>query len=204
MIRQQQSTKSSTKDVNHGTITETLSWCKFTPLSGICVNSTTQETENLLGKFQQPSKKPKVSHTYNLLDFGKYCEESSRVKESTSAILLQSGLMKDGGPILWNAIAICEMFKTSLLTDGKSQNERIFGESFKDMLRSRREFWEEHILIAEIEESEKLDASETYPRKVKDRILYFICGDSITNLCMFAQSAQIEKCSQVLAVFIRS
>ena len=39
-----------------------------------------------------------------------------------------------------------------LLADGKSQNER--------------RFWEEDILIAEIEELEKLDASETYPRKL--------------------------------------
>ena len=34
---QQQSTKSSTKDVNFGTITDTLSWYKFSPLSGIRV-----------------------------------------------------------------------------------------------------------------------------------------------------------------------
>ena len=34
------------------------------------------------------------------------------------------------------------------------------------MLGSRREFWEEDILIAEIEELEKSDASETYPRRL--------------------------------------
>ena len=52
-----------------------------------------------------------------------------------------------------------------LLADGKSQNERRLGESFEDMLCSRGEFWEEDILIAEIEDLEKLDASETYPRR---------------------------------------
>ena len=36
-----------------------------------------------------------------------------RVKEGTSAVLLQTGLMKSGGLILWNAVAICEMSKTS-------------------------------------------------------------------------------------------
>ena len=49
------------------------------------------------------------------------------------------------------------------LADGKSQNERRFGESFKDMLCSRVGFWEEDILTADIEKLEKLDASETIP-----------------------------------------
>ena len=43
-----------------------------------------------------------------------------------------------------------------LLADGKSQNEGCFGESFKDMLCSRGGIWEEDILIAEIEEFEKV------------------------------------------------
>ena len=37
--------------------------------------------------------------------------------------------MKDGGLILWNAIAICEMSMTSL-ADGQTPYERRFGESF--------------------------------------------------------------------------
>ena len=41
-----------------------------------------------------------------------------------------------------------------LLADGKSQNERRFGEPFWDMLCSREELWEEDILTAEIEELE--------------------------------------------------
>ena len=50
-----------------------------------------------------------------------------RIKEGTSAVLLQSGLAKNGGLILWNAIAICEMFKTSwqtgkTLAKGDSEN----------------------------------------------------------------------------------
>ena len=66
-----------------------------------------------------------------------------------------------------------------LLADGESQNERRFGESFWDMFCSRREYWEEDILIAEIEELEKLDAS---PRRLnaidvliqKDGKIYFL------------------------------
>ena len=88
-----------------------------------------------------------------------------------------------------------------LLIDGKYQNERIFGESFKNMLCSRREFWEEHILIAEIEELEKLDASETYPRRVKDRILYFASGDSIPKLCKVPCSHYAHKSKSVVKCF---
>ena len=42
-----------------------------------CKTKTSQETENNLRKFQKPSQKPEVIHTYNLLEFGKYCEELS-------------------------------------------------------------------------------------------------------------------------------
>ena len=47
--------------------------------------------------------------------------------------------MIGGGLILWNAIIICEMSKTSWQT-GKTPNERRLGESFQDMLCSRVEF----------------------------------------------------------------
>ena len=38
--------------------------------------------------------------------------------------------MKNGRLILWNAIAICEMFK-NLLADGQTPYEKRFGEPFK-------------------------------------------------------------------------
>ena len=53
-----------------------------------------------------------------------------------------------------------------LLADGKSQNGRRLGESFSDMLFSPGDFLEENTLIAGIEELEKLDASETNPRRL--------------------------------------
>ena len=38
-----------------------------------------------------------------------------RVKEGTSAVLLQSGLNESCGQILWNAFPFCETFKISHL-----------------------------------------------------------------------------------------
>ena len=79
-----------------------------------CKNKTSQETRRSLQKFLEPNGKPKVVCTYNSLEFGKACEDLSwnhctstphrsethgiaeravrRVKEGTSAVLLQSGL----------------------------------------------------------------------------------------------------------------
>ena len=37
--------------------------------------------------------------------------------------------MRNGGLILWSAIAVCEMFKI-FLADGKTPYERRFGEPF--------------------------------------------------------------------------
>ena len=79
-----------------------------------CKNKTSQETRRSLQKFLEPERKPKVIYTDNSLEFGKACEDLSwnhctstphrsetngiaeravrRVKEGTSAVLLQSGL----------------------------------------------------------------------------------------------------------------
>ena len=79
-----------------------------------CKTKTSQETQRNLQKFLGPNRKPKVRYTDNSLGFGKACEDLSRnhctstphrsetngiaeravrrVKEGTSAVLLQSGL----------------------------------------------------------------------------------------------------------------
>ena len=79
-----------------------------------CKTKTSQETQRSLQKFLEPDRKPKVIYTDNSLEFGKACGDLSwnhctstphrsetngiaeravrRVKESTSAALLQSGL----------------------------------------------------------------------------------------------------------------
>ena len=78
-----------------------------------CKTKTSQETQRSLQKFLELNRKPKVIHTDNSLQFGCSCEELSwnhctstphrsethgiaeravrRVKEGTSAVLLQSG-----------------------------------------------------------------------------------------------------------------
>ena len=79
-----------------------------------CKTNTSQETQKSLQKFLEPTRKPKVTYTDNSLEIGKACEELiwnrctstphrsetngiaeravSRVKEGTSAVLLQAGL----------------------------------------------------------------------------------------------------------------
>ena len=85
-------------------------WIQWYP----CKTKTSQETQRSLQKFLEPNRKPKVIYTDNSLEFGKACEDLSwnhctstphrsetkgiaeravrRVKEGTSAVLLQSGL----------------------------------------------------------------------------------------------------------------
>ena len=82
-----------------------------------CNTKTSQETQRSLQKFLEPERKPKVINTDNSLEFGKACEDLSwnhctsaphrsetngiakravrRVKEGTSAVLLQSGLTEN-------------------------------------------------------------------------------------------------------------
>ena len=79
-----------------------------------CRTKTSQETQRSLQKFLEPDRKPKVIYTDNSLESGKSCEDLSwdhctstphrsetngiaeravrRVKEGTSAVLMQSGL----------------------------------------------------------------------------------------------------------------
>ena len=99
-------------------IIDVQSWCRIQPLNGSehirAKTKTSQETQRSLQKFLEPEKKPKVIYTDNSLEFGKACEDLSwnhctstphrsetdgiaeravrRVKEGTSAVLLQSGL----------------------------------------------------------------------------------------------------------------
>ena len=125
--------------MNLETITDTQSLRKIQSLNGF---SRTRAKRKLLRrrkrssrKFLDPSEKTKVIKTDNSLEFGISCEDLSwnhrtstphrsetngtaeravrSIKEGTSAVLLQSGLDENGGLILWSAIAICEMSKTT-------------------------------------------------------------------------------------------
>ena len=123
-------------------------WIQVCP----CKNKTSQETPRSLQKFLEPERKPKVICTDNSLEFGKACEDLSwnhctstphrsetngiaeravrRVKEGTSAVLLQSGLNES-----WWADSM-ECYTnlrnvTDRLSDGKTPYERRFGQPFK-------------------------------------------------------------------------
>ena len=105
-----------------------------------------------LAKFLEPERKPKVIYTDNSLEFGKACEDLSwnhctstphrsetngiaeravrRVKEGTSAVLLQSGLNESW----WADSMECYTYLrnvTDLLSDGKTPYERRFGKPFE-------------------------------------------------------------------------
>ena len=117
-----------------------------------CKNKTSQETQRSLQKFLEHEREPKVIFTDNSLEFGKACEDLSwnhctstphrsetndiaeravrRVKEGTSAVLLQSGLNES-----WWADSM-EFYTylrnvTDLLSDGKTPHERRFGQPFE-------------------------------------------------------------------------
>ena len=117
-----------------------------------CKTKTSQETQRSLQKFLEPNRKPKVIYTDNSLEFGKPCEDLSwnhctstphrsetkgiaeravrRVKEGTSAVLLQSGLDENW----WADSMECFSYLRNiqdLLSDGKTPYERRFGKPFK-------------------------------------------------------------------------
>ena len=111
-----------------------------------CKTKTSQETQRSLQNFLEPQRNPKVIYTDNSLEFGKACEDLSwnhctstphrletngiagravrRVKEGTSAVLLQSGLNES-----WWADSM-ECY-TYLRNDGKTSYERRFGQPFQ-------------------------------------------------------------------------
>ena len=117
-----------------------------------CKNKTSQETQRSLQKFLEPERKPKVIYTDNSLEFGKACEDLyctstphrsetigiaeravRRVKEGTSAVLLQSGLNESW----WADSMECYTYLrrvTDLLSDGKTPMKNVLGNHLKDLL----------------------------------------------------------------------
>ena len=115
-------------------------------------NKTSQETQKSLQKFLKPTRKPKVIYNDNSFEFGKACEELTwnhctstphrsettgvadravrRIKEGTSAVLLQSGLDEQW----WADSMECYTYLrnvTGLLSDGETPCERRFGKPFE-------------------------------------------------------------------------
>ena len=118
-----------------------------------CKTKTSQETERRLQKFLEPNRKPKVIYTDNSLEFGKACEDLSwnhctstphrsethgiaeravrRVKEGTSAVLLQSGLNESW----WADSTECYTSLRNvqdLLSDGKTHTKDVLENVSKD------------------------------------------------------------------------
>ena len=105
-----------------------------------------------LAKVLEPDDNPKVIYTDNSLEFGRACEDLSwnhctsaphrsetneiaeravrRVKEGTSAVLLQSGLNESCWADSMECYT-CLRKVTDLLSDGKMPYERRFGQPFK-------------------------------------------------------------------------
>ena len=116
-----------------------------------CKTKTSKETERSVQKFLEPTRKPKVICTDTSLKFGKSCGDLSwnhgtstphrsethgiaeravrRVKEGTSALLLQSGL----GNEWWAGSMECYCYLRNvqdLLSGGRTPYERRFGMPF--------------------------------------------------------------------------
>ena len=105
--------------------------------------------------FLEPDRKLEVIYTDNSLEYGKACEDFywnhctstphrsetdgiaeravRRVKEGTSAVLLQSGLNKDGGQIPWIVTHICETSQICYLM-GRRPLKDVLGNHLKDQL----------------------------------------------------------------------
>ena len=155
-----------------------------------CQTKTSQETEKTLRKILKPSQKPKVIHTYNLLEFGKYCEELSwnhrtttlhrsetsgtaewavrRAKEETSAVLLQSG----SDDKWWSdSLKCCCNLRDDQKLPGRweisKMNEDLENLSMRCFVRGEKlgrrcsDCWDWRI--------EMLDASESFPRRLNGK-----------------------------------
>ena len=120
--------------------------------SYLCKTKTSRETQKSLQIFLEPDWKRRVIYTDNSFEFGKSCEDLSwnhctstphrsetnglaeravrRVKEGTSAVLLQSGLSENW----WADSMECYTYLrnvTDLLSDGKTPYDRRFGQPSK-------------------------------------------------------------------------
>ena len=201
------------------------SWCRTWPPNG---SSRIRVKQKLHRKHKRACKSSwsrqqnqKVIYTDISSEFGKACEDLSwihctstphrsetngiaeralrRVKEGTSAVLLQSGLNESW----WADSMECYTYLrnvTDPLSDGKTPYERRFGQPFKGpifhlvhwlnitlSLRKkesltwivpririvRGEIWKGDILVADIEELETMGASEIYLKRLNAKEVIF-------------------------------
>ena len=120
-----------------------------------CETKTSRETQKSVMKFLERRRKPEVIYTDNSLEFGKSCEDLSRnhctstphrsetngtaeravrrVKEGTSAVLLQSGLNESWWADSMDVTPICETLQICYLM-GRRPMKDVLGNHLKDLL----------------------------------------------------------------------
>ena len=121
---------------NHRYSVVVQNWATRWFQSDPCKTKTSQETQKSLHKFLERTRKPKVIYIHNFLEFGKSGEDlqwnhrtstprrsetngiadiavRKKKRRNVCCIAPTRIWMTNGGLILWNAIAICEMSKTS-------------------------------------------------------------------------------------------
>ena len=172
-----------------------------------CRTKTSQETQRSLQKFLEPDWKLQVIYTDNSLEFGKACEDLSRnhctskphrsetngiaeravrrVKEGTSALLLQSGLNESW----WADSMECYTYLrnvTDLLSDGKTPYERRFGQPFNGPIIPFGSLVEYHPITAK-------DQSRIHQFGKKS---YLDCSSN--TLCTRGESGRVTYWSQTL------
>ena len=143
----------------------TTQYLQFLP----CSTKTSQETHKSPQKLLESTRKPKVIYTNNSLEFGKSCEELSwthctstphrsetngiaetavrRIKEGTSAVLLQSGLDDKW----WaDSMECCCYLRNiqDLLSDEKTPYERLFGVPFNGSVNPFGAMIEYHLFLS--------------------------------------------------------
>ena len=167
-----------------------------------CKTKTSQETQRSLQKFLEPDRKPEVIYTDNSLEFGKACEDLSwnhctstphrsetngiaeravrRVKEGTSAVLLQSGLNENW----WADSMECYTYLRNVTVEyypiiAKDQSrihqfgKKVFPGLFLGYALYAGGIWKGDMIVADIEELETMDASEIYFKRLNAKEVIF-------------------------------
>ena len=167
-----------------------------------CKTKTSQETQRSLQKFLEPDRKPEVIYTDNSLEFGKACEDLSwnhctstphrsetngiaeravrRVKEGTSAVLLQSGLHENW----WADSMECYTYLRNVTVEyypitAKDQSrihqfgKKVLPGLFLGYALYAGGIWKGDMIVADIEELETMDASEIYFKRLNAKEVIF-------------------------------
>ena len=177
-----------------------------------CKTKTSQEKEKSLKSSWGRHRKPKVIHTDNVLEFGTACEDVSwnhctstlhrseangiaeiavrRIKEGTSAVLLQSGLDEKS----WADSMACYCYLPNiqdLWSDGRTPYERRLGEPFKGPIIPFGSLVAYHIISAKDPARLHQFGKKVLPRRFVGYVLY--AGGIWKGDIMVADSEEREK-----------